>query len=153
MKAANSVYLPVKIRRRLTQLPLFTEALWWLAWAGILISCLPFKRLTRYLTPPLSGVPITNARVNEQVRWAVTAAARRVPWRAVCFHQGIAAQRMLCRRGIRADLCYGIRTQSPKPGQDVDAHVWVECGDGIVVGGEMAPLYREMIRFSPRTHP
>lgn len=149
MKAAHSISLPAKIRRRAAKIYLFGEAVGWLAWAGILIRCLPFKRLTGYLTPPVSSVSKANDKVSEQVRWAVKAAAKRVFWRAVCFHQGIAAQRMLCRRGIRAELCYGVRH---KPGVEtgMEAHVWVVAEDRIVVGGETADAFSEIARFSPQ---
>ena len=42
--------------------------------------------------------------IRREVSWAVAAAARRVPWRAKCLEQGLAAQAMLRLRGLASVL-------------------------------------------------
>ncbi len=61
---------------------------------------------------------------------------RLVPWRAVCFQQGLAVHSMLRRRGIGSILHYGIR-RAPEGG--MGAHVWVCVNGQPVIGGEEAP--------------
>lgn len=73
------------------------------------------------------------------VQWSVVAVATRVPWRAVCFQQGLALQWMLRRRGIEARLHYGVGKNDLG---DLGAHVWVSVGQAIVIGGEEAPKFR-----------
>jgi hypothetical protein len=79
-----------------------------------------------------------------RIRWALTSAAARVPWRALCFQQGLAAQFMLRRRGIPSVLYYGA-AQHERSG--LCAHVWVR-DDGVdVVGGETADRFAILAAF------
>jgi len=97
------------------------------------LALLPFKRAIRLgsvrFRPGLTGEA-------EDVVWAVEAIARRVPWRAVCLHKGITAQRMLRRRGLDAMLHYGIGHGDDRDG--LAAHVWVSLCDIPLIGGEEA---------------
>jgi hypothetical protein len=74
----------------------------------------------------------------------VTACARRVPWRAKCFEQGLAAQWMLGRRRIFSTLHYGVAQ-----GEDrgLIAHVWLSSGSLDVVGCENKDDFSELARF------
>jgi len=81
---------------------------------------------------PLSSAPRRPATIETAV-WAVEAAARRLPWRTMCIEQGLAAQRMLRRRGIDARLHYGARNDHSAG--KLEAHVWVTV-DGVAVIGE-----------------
>lgn len=78
------------------------------------------------------------------IRWAIVACARRVPWRALCFEQGLAAQFMLRRRGIASVLYYGA---APDTKQGLSAHVWVRDGNVDVVGCEVASAYAVLATF------
>src|SRR5580704_12617424 len=81
---------------------LLTEATLLLAAAAAAIAVLPLRLVGRLAARPVRRQqPSPQARLIEatRVRWAVTAAARRVPWRAKCFEQGLASQIMLRRRG------------------------------------------------------
>ena len=69
----------------------------------------------------------------------VAAIAWRMPFRALCFEQGLTVQRMLRRRGIPARLHYGIAA-----GDELKAHVWISVDGTIVHGGEVAPRYAEV---------
>lgn len=111
---------------------LLAEAVAGLAGASIALALMPFSRAIRSSAGPLGRA--TGEAADDSI-WALRAAARRVPWRAVCIHQGIAAQRMLRRRGIDARLHYGIGTGDTDV---LKAHVWVTVGDDIVIGGESA---------------
>lgn len=68
---------------------------------------------------------------------AVAVMAERVPFRAVCLQQSIATQRMLRRRGIEAEIRFGVRLDAGRLGRPSDpdaAHAWVVAG-GLVVNG------------------
>lgn len=150
-RPTRGVLRAVLARRR--DLGVVFEALCWLGWAALVLRCCSFGRVQIYLRPRVAGrqahgsVPASLQRV----RWAVAACARRLPWPVRCFHQGMAAQRMLCRRGIAAELCYGVRKLPAGSARDSDAHVWVVAGDSVVTGAESAPEFREIMRFKPRS--
>jgi hypothetical protein len=67
-----------------------------------------------------------------------------VPWKAVCFQQGLALHLMLRRRGIASVLNYGV---GKKEDERLAAHVWVDVGSETVIGGEEAPRFARLARF------
>jgi hypothetical protein len=67
-----------------------------------------------------------------------------VPWRALCFEQGLAAQFMLRRQGIPSVLYYGA-AQGDRG--ELLTHVWVCDGDLDVVGGEIAHRFAILATF------
>ena len=73
---------------------------------------------------------------------AIQAAASRLPWRAVCIEQGLAAQRMLRQGGIEARLHYGIRNAGASA--KLEAHVWVSVDGRTIIGGREAPDFAEV---------
>jgi hypothetical protein len=79
-----------------------------------------------------------------RVSKAIARASHRVPWRADCLVQALAARRWLSRQGIRTDLVFGVR---PPAGTSLDAHAWLTCGDVVVTGGDVA----EFVPLSPRS--
>jgi hypothetical protein len=117
------------------------EALALLTLSSLAIRLLPFRRVVdlaaglrhRQAAPRPAG-----GRAIGKVVWAVTAWGRRVPWRTVCFQQGLAVHLMLRRRGIASFLHYGIARAQPK---GLEAHVWVTVDEEPVIGGEEAPKF------------
>src|SRR5690606_28371979 len=111
--------LPFPIRRRLTRFAqvdngqrlMLVEAAVGLLLARLALVFVPFPKLARRLG---EFVPPTDPRavrmrephdaaqtvLAERVGWAVTRAARHVPFKAVCLPQAMAAQVMLKRRGV-----------------------------------------------------
>lgn len=83
----------------------------------------------------------TSTVTRDQVRWAMAHAQRVVP-RATCLPQALAAESLLTRAGLPADLQIGVmKTASGK----LTAHAWVESDGRIVVGdlgGELAAYTR-----------
>lgn len=99
-----------------------------------------FVRFNRAVRLGARRVGAANTRdVSAEVSWAVETVARKLPWRAVCFQQGLAVQWMLRRRGIDAMLHYGIALDSE--GQ-LKSHVWVAAGDSVIIGGAEAPRFK-----------
>ena len=126
------------------------EATLWLAAANLTIAFLPFRQVGRLAARPIGRQklpPQTRVREVERVRRAIIIAARRVPWRAVCFQQGLAAQLMLRRRGVPSVLYYGAALGN---GSDLSAHVWVRDGDVDVIGGENSSHYAQLATFPPK---
>jgi hypothetical protein len=127
------------------------EAILWLAVAGLAIAVLPFRNIGLLAARPIRRPkPPDQVRLTKvgRIRWAIVAAARRVPWRAVCFQQGLAAQFMLRRRGIPSVLYYGA-AQDDRSG--LSTHVWVRDGDVDVVGGAIANGFAILATFPPQS--
>jgi hypothetical protein len=122
------------------------EAIVWLAVARLMIALVPFRQLGVLAARPVRKRPPAHEarhRMRRQIRWAIITAARRVPWRALCIQQGLAAQFMLRRRGIPSVLYYGAALREG----NLQAHVWVRDGTIDVIGGEVASRYALLARF------
>jgi hypothetical protein len=124
------------------------EALAMLALASALVRFAPFRRIAALASRPTTRTPSEESeRTVARTAWAIRAAARRVPFRAMCIEQGLAAQLMLRRRGAASTLHYGV---SRDPARGVAAHVWVTLAGRPVVGCEEATAFREVARFPPQ---
>jgi hypothetical protein len=126
---------------------LLLEAFICLAIAGVAIAALPF----RYVGV-LAALPLCRAKPPHQarsikvrrVRWAIVTIAGRVPWHALCFQQGLAAQFMLRRRGVPSVLYYGAALDNQS---GLLAHVWVRDADVDVIGGQIASRFAVLTTF------
>src|SRR5207244_1213701 len=110
----------------------------------------PFRYVGRMATLAVRRQqPAETTRASEvrRIRWALVACARRVPWRATFFQQGLAGQFMLRRRGIPSVLYYGA---APDDQHGLSAHVWVRFGDLDVIGGEIASRFAVLATFPPQ---
>ena len=139
-------FLQLSFRDRL----LLLEAALWLALARFAIAVLPFRHVGNLAAWPIrSQEPMQQTRTAavKRIRWAIIACARRVPWRAMCFEQGLAAQFMLRRRGVPSVLYYGA---APDDQDGLSAHVWVRDGDVDIVGGEIASQFAVLATFPPQ---
>jgi hypothetical protein len=127
---------------------LLLEAILWLGVAGIAIAVLPFSQIGRLAGRPIRRPLPRDARLEKiwRVRWAITTTAAQVPWRALCFQQGLAAQLMLRLRDIPSVLYYGA-AQDNRSG--LYAHVWVRDGNVDIIGGEMASNFAILATFPP----
>lgn len=127
------------------------EATLWLAVASLAITVLPFRQIGRLAARPIGRPeppPELRLREVKRIRRAISVCASRVPWRAACFQQGLAAQFMLRRRGVPSVLYYGA---APDKGSGLSAHVWVRDGDIDVVGGEIASRYAQLAAFPSKS--
>ena len=119
---------------------LLMEAAATLALAAAALALLPFKRAIRIGAVPLRRDSPADAY---EVVAAIETAALRLPWRNVCIHKGIAAQRMIRRRGLDARLHYGIGKDDGR----LAAHVWVSLDGVPVIGGEEADAFAPVGAF------
>ncbi|MFN0182029.1 MAG: lasso peptide biosynthesis B2 protein [Gemmatimonadales bacterium] len=110
------------------------EAVVALSAAGVLLKVLSFQRLSRRLGHHMAKAPPTAdrsaLRTAKAIRWAVTAAADRMPWKPVCLPRAVAAHWMLRRRGLASTLYLGLDAS-----KNYDAHAWVRFGRIVVTGG------------------
>lgn len=87
----------------------------------------------------LDSLSAGQLRLVSRVAFAVPRVAVRVPWRADCLVQALAAQRWLRRKAIPTTLHVGVHKESPA---EFEAHAWLMQGDTIVTGGDIK-------RFTP----
>ena len=129
---------------------LLSEAVLGLGIAGLAIAVLPFRSVGFLAGRPIRRPELPRQeRLNnvQRIRWAITRAAARVPWRTMCFEQGLAAQLMLRRRGIPAVLYYGAKQDDHR---GLNAHVWVCDGEVEVIGAEIADQFVILTTFPPQ---
>lgn len=111
--------------------------------AYVLLKALPSARVLSILgfregaSPGRGGVDEARALA---VSRALARAARNLPFQAVCLPQALAAALMLRRRGLAAEVHFGVA----KRDGDLHAHAWSRCGDVVVSGGhecgDFAPI-------------
>jgi len=121
------------------------EALPALAFASLAVKLAPFRRVAAWAHGRSRiGTGDIDEAMLRKARWAVEAWARRVPWRTVCFQQGLALHWMLRRRGIGSVLHYGVAREREGA---LKAHVWVSVEGRPVIGGEEAPGFACVATF------
>jgi hypothetical protein len=82
--------------------------------------------------------------IARDVSWAVTRAARYVPFSAVCLPQAMAARRMLKRRGVASVMHFGAAKGQVKP---LDAHAWLDAAGVEVTGYPVEERLAEIACF------
>ena len=124
-----------------SQMRLLLRATVLLGLASAAVSVLPFRMAIR-----LGSVRLGRQTGSiEECVWAVEAAARRIPWRAMCIEKGLAVQRMLRSRGVEAILHYGARHH--RETGNLEAHVWVMVDSQPIVGGAEAPEFAPIATY------
>jgi hypothetical protein len=124
---------------------LLVEAVCFLSVARVAIAIFPFRILVRWFGHvPNDSPPEAPLSGCGEIGRAVERAARNLPWRAMCLPQAIAAKLMLSRRGYRSIVHFGVGRD---PAGKLIAHVWVCCGDAIVVGRAGIPAVAPLARF------
>jgi hypothetical protein len=111
--------------------------------APIAIRLRPFATVATYAIVRRAIAEPDPAAIASVVR-AVEAWARRMPWRALCMEQGIAAAIMLARRGFPVTLFYGAAMTDG----ELKAHVWVRSDELDVIGCENASNFAVLSQFS-----
>jgi len=132
---------------------LVAEAVLCLLLARLALIFVPFPRLARHLgrfVPPdearrLAAEPAAgHALLASEIGWAVTRAARNVPFKAVCLPQAMAARVMLGRRGVASTMHFGAARGARKP---LDAHAWLDAAGVEVTGYPVARQVAEIACF------
>ena len=112
--------------------------------ASIAIRLTAFRTLAGRLDRQSSGGPAADIETAYWIRRAVLAWGRRLPWRAKCFEQGLAAAWMLRRRGLAYELHYGAASREGR----LEAHVWVTSGPTPIVGCENSEAFSVLATFA-----
>jgi hypothetical protein len=134
---------------------LLAEAVAYLLTARLALIFIPFPRLARRLgnfvapadahaSQMQTETTLEQARLAEDVGWAVTRAARYVPFKAVCLPQAMAARVMLKRRGVKSVMHFGAAKGQDKP---LDAHAWLDAAGVEVTGYPVAETFAEIACF------
>jgi len=134
---------------------LLVEAVMWLLLARLSLIFVSFPKLARHLGTLVaptdaralrakSDNPHDHAHLAEEIGWAMTRAARHVPFKAVCLPQAMAARIMLKRRGVDSVLHFGARIGQDKP---IDAHAWLDAAGVEVTGYPVANTFAEIACF------
>ena len=127
--------------------PLMIETGLALIVASAAIRLVPFRKLAERLSKPLPRSRPAPHKEIAALTWAIRAWCRRLPWRTLCFEQGLTAHWLLRRRGFSSTLHYG----AAKREGILKAHVWIKSGALDVVGCEIAGDYALLARFPDET--
>jgi hypothetical protein len=133
---------------------LLVEAAVCLALARLTLGLFPFRtvaaRLGEVCRPAVAGERIRqyagapgDDEAARAVGWAVRFMADRVPFRAVCLQQGVAAKMMLRRRGIRSALHFGVASSET----GLKAHAWLDTAGAKVTGYPIGNEFTELASF------
>lgn len=122
------------------EIALFAEAVAALSMAAFAVRFWPFRWIVRSLGR--SDVHAGKADPTA-IATAVRRASRRLPWRSVCFQEGLAAHWMLRRRGVPSRFHYGLRSEAER----LSAHVWVTVGNRHVIGEEESNPHAPIASF------
>ena len=133
------------------QRALLVEATAWLALARLALVLFPFRVVAAHLgevcTPAIAagrmaqaGADPAETETARTVGHAVRLMAGKVPFKAVCLQQGVAAKLMLRRRGIRSALHFGV---APKAA-GLDAHAWLDTAGAKVTGFPVGTAFTEL---------
>jgi hypothetical protein len=134
---------------------LLLQAVAWLLLARLALVFVPFPALARklgtFVAPTdrrallaAAGASQDQAELAKEIGWAVTRAARHVPFAAVCLPQAMAARIMLARRGVHSVLHFGAAKGRLKP---LDAHAWLDAAGVEVTGYPVAKDFAEIACF------
>ena len=132
---------------------LVVEAVSWLLLARLALILVPFPTLARRIgtfVPPAdprvarAAASRDDSRIAEDISWAVTRAARHVPFKAVCLPQAMAARVMLKRRGVASVMHFGAAKGEAKP---LNAHAWLDAAGVEVTGYPVAANFAEIACF------
>lgn len=96
-------------------------------------------RQSRQPARPRPRTPAEAEALAARVAFVVPRVAARLPWRADCWVQALAARSWLARSGVSSEVIIGVRQDRG----GFEAHAWLRHGDRIVTGGEVggyAPL-------------
>ena len=134
-------------RLTLSEAVTLTEALVLCTFASIMLRVLQFSSVARRLgqhmaESPAQGLPANRTAIR-RIMWAISVAARLLPWKPVCLPQAVTAQWMLRRRGIQSTLYLGTDLTN-----HYAAHAWVRAGRIIVTGGDDPRRYTVVSTFA-----
>lgn len=115
---------------------LLVRAVLWLVAARLGLAILPLLRVRSLAERASRGQPLSG-RTPSEIRWAVLAAARRLP-STRCLPRSLALQGLLRQAGVASELRIGV-AKDPRGG--LVAHAWVDCDGKPFLRDEDLSLY------------
>ena len=109
---------------------LLLEALAIVTTMRVALWVLPFGRLRSAIRRVPPRPRSSTRRGADRIAWSVVSAARFVP-RASCLTQALAAEILLRRAGLPADLRIGVATDGAGA---LEAHAWIESEGRVLIG-------------------
>lgn len=98
------------------------------------------RRIAQSARAPGQALPGDVVQVS-RVAFVIPRIAARVPWRADCLVQALAAQNWLYSKGIATSLVIGAEISKDA---GFNAHAWLTYGDTVVTGGDVTG-YEELL--------
>lgn len=115
--------------------------------ADVAVRVLPFSVIARRVERPLRRANGEDESIAKNVRWAIDAAHRRLPWKVPCLATAVAANRLLAWRGVASELWLGVRANEKL---SVDAHAWLVANGRVIAGeaehGDYTPMHSLVTR-------
>ncbi len=141
-------------KRSVSDYCFFVEAWILLAFSRALILFRPFKTLTPILGKPVNeetanGIleeHISDRQLLLLIKRSIWRAAKRSPWRTMCFEQALTARIMLRLRNIKSVVFFGVNRHYNEEGT-MKAHAWLICSEFTVTGGANNSDYTTVGRF------
>lgn len=128
-------------------LPAIFRAALELGWARVIhLRITPAKILARNLAASkhvaLHAATSASARLQpahtsdlaETIAFVIPRVAARMPWRADCLIQAIAAQHWLAQKGLATRIVVGV----DREGEGLLAHAWLKLGERVITGGSIS---------------
>jgi hypothetical protein len=112
------------------------------AWAAFTVRFVPFKRYSAGLKNHSSAQPAP-VQLARDIRRIVNLVSFALPRRSKCLTCGIAAKRVLARRGYSSELSFGVNPAATP----MVAHAWLVAGSVIVTGRGEKPKFEEVVRL------
>ena len=131
---------------------LLLEATVQLIVARVQLATVPFPRLARamgsFVTPQRAAEIAARTTssagdraISRDIGWAVTRAARHLPFSAVCLPQALAARRMLRKRHIASVIHFGTARGEA---MSLEAHAWLDAAGVEVTGYPVGEQFHEI---------
>ncbi len=133
----------------------FAEAWLLLAISRSLILFRPFRKLLPLLGKQVSqpeadqaaSEPVAPEELLKMIQISILRAARRSPWRTMCFEQALTARMMLRRRHLKSVIFFGVNINPDETDKKMTAHAWLICSGFTVTGGKKNDMFTVVGRF------
>ncbi|MEK3725234.1 lasso peptide biosynthesis B2 protein [Paenibacillus sp. FSL H8-0034] len=129
---------------------LLVEALFYLAWARILIH-MPFSRVAPSLGDAMQETTFIHNDLNRatliQISSAISTMSNHTLWESKCLVKAIAGMKMLARRKMESTLYLGTAKDESST---MIAHAWLRSGSFFITGKESMEKFTVVGKFAKR---
>jgi hypothetical protein len=125
-------------------------AAFYLLTSRAVFALVPYRWIGRWMVSERDAMAVwSSAEISAAmtIRRRLAALIQRFPALGSCVPHAMAALAMLRRRGIGADVHFGI-LRNPPSGLPIEAHVWVTVGDIVVAGESVMSAFVKLTCFA-----